>query len=181
MDEVFRATEDLQALYNALESELLPSSIVFDDAEMDYNLAIKSALETLSTNYLSEELDYEDIESSITDEDLRKADKELEEFYIAHPEMDTRPGSQIPEGMSQEEFLEAMEVSINEFGEIIRPSRNIEQNDVLMDWLNNGNSSSPLKKCEGQLSKLEKEALTISEAEALISKQTEKEGQDIGE
>lgn len=185
MDEVFRATEDLQALYNALESELLPSSIVFDDGEMNHNLAIKSALKTLSENYLYEDLEYEDIESyeeqpSITDEDLREADEELEEFYAAHPEMDSRPDSQIPEGMSQEEFLEAMGVSINEFGEIIRPARNIEQDNVVMDWLNS-RKSSPLKNREEQLSKLEKEALTISEAEALIDKQTEKEGQDIGE
>ena len=34
---------------------------------------------------------------------------------------------------------------------------------------------------EEELSALEAEAKTISEAEALIDKQTEKEGQDIGE
>lgn len=180
MDEVFRATEDLSELYNALESELFPSSIVFDDAEMNHNEIIKLALETLSENYLHEDLDYEDIEPSITNEDLIAADKELEEFYVAHPEMDSRPNSQIPEGMSEEKFLEAMGASINEFGEIIRPERHIEQDDVVMDWLNSG-KSSPLKDREEQLSKLEKEALTISEAEALIDKQTEKEGQNIGE
>lgn len=47
--------------------------------------------------------------------------------------------------------------------------------------MQNSGKGSPLKNREEQLSKLEKEALTISEAEALINKQTEKEGQDIGE
>lgn len=50
-----------------------------------------------------------------------------------------------------------------------------------IDDLQISGKSSPLKNREEQLSKLEKEALTISEAEALIDKQTEKEVQDIGE
>lgn len=43
MDEVFRAVEDLSELYDALEGELLPDSIVFDDAEMNHNLTIREA------------------------------------------------------------------------------------------------------------------------------------------
>ena len=82
--------------------------------------------------------------------------------------------------MSIEEYSEAMGVHINEFGEIIRPQKSIEQNDELVAWLKGG-KTSPLKTREEKLSKLEKEAKTISEAEALIDKQTEKEGQDIGE
>ncbi len=181
MDEVFRATYDLQELYDALKSELLPDSIIFDDDEMYHNSVIKEALEKLSKDYLHEELDYDPYEEqqSITDEDLRNADEELEEFYAEHPKEDNRPDSQIPEGMSQEEYLEAMGVSINEFGEIIRP-RNAELDKDLIDWLNGG-QSSPLKKREEQLSKLETEAKTISEAEALIDKQNAKEGQNIGE
>ena len=185
MDEVFRATDDLQELYDALESELFPSEIVFDDAEMNQNLIIQQALDKLSKNYLYEELDYEDIESyeeqpSLTDEDLREADEELEEFYAEHSEEDDRPDSQIPEGMSQEEYLETMGVSINEFGEIIRPNNQTKPDKELMDWLNSGNSS-PLKKRKEQLAKLEKEALTISKAEALIDRQNAKEGQNRGE
>lgn len=181
MNEIFRGTDDLQALYEALEDELLPDSIVFDDSEMNHNLTIKEALRTLSEDYLHDELEYEDEEQPvITLEDLTEADKELEEFYTEHPEMDNRPDSQIPEGMSMEEYSEAMGVHINEFGEIIRPQKSIEQDEELMAWLN-GSKMSPLKTREEQLSKLEKEAKTISEAEALIDKQTEKEGQDIGE
>lgn len=181
MNEIFRGTDDLQALYEALEDELLPDSIVFDDSEMNYNLTIKEALRILSEDYLHDELEYEDEEQPvITLEDLTEADIELEEFYTEHPEMDNRPDSQIPEGMSVEEYSEAMGVHINEFGEIIRPQKSIEQNDELVAWLNSG-KMSPLKTREEQLSKLEKEAKTISEAEALIDKQTEKEGQDIGE
>ena len=181
MNEIFRGTDDLQALYEALEDELLPDSIVFDDSEMNDNLTIKEALRTLSEDYLHDELEYEDEEQPvITLEDLTEADKELEEFYTEHPEMDNRPDSQIPEGMSMEEYSEAMGVHINEFGEIIRPQKSIEQDEELMAWLN-GSKMSPLKTREEQLSKLEKEAKTISEAEALIDKQTEKEGQDIGE
>ena len=181
MNEIFRGTDDLQALYEALEDELLPDSIVFDDSEMNHNLTIKEALRTLSEDYLHDELEYEDEEQPvITLEDLTEADKELEEFYTEHPEMDNRPDSQIPEGMSMEEYSEAMGVHINEFGEIIRPQKSIEQDEELRAWLN-GSKMSPLKTREEQLSKLEKEAKTISEAEALIDKQTEKEGQDIGE
>lgn len=181
MNEIFRGTDDLQALYEALEAELLPDSIVFDDSEMNNNLIIEEALRTLSKDYLHDELEYEDEEEPvITLEDLTEADIELEEFYTEHPEMDNRPDSQIPEGMSIEEYSEAMEVHINEFGEIIRPQKSIEQNDELVAWLNGG-KISPLKTREEKLSKLEKEAKTISEAETLIDKQTEKEGQDIGE
>lgn len=181
MNEIFRGTDDLQALYEALEAELLPDSIVFDDSEMNHNLTIEEALRTLSKDYLHDELEYEDeAEPVITLEDLKEADIELEEFYTEHPEMDNRPDSQIPEGMSIEEYSEAMGVHINEFGEIIRPQKSIEQDEELMAWIN-GSKISPLKTREEQLSKLEKEAKTISEAEALIHKQTEKEGQNIGE
>lgn len=181
MNEIFRGTDDLQSLYEALEAELLPDSIVFDDSEMNNNLIIEEALRTLSKDYLHDELEYEEEEEPvITLEDLTEADIELEEFYTEHPEMDNRPDSQIPEGMSIEEYSEAMGVHINEFGEIIKPQKSIEQNDELVAWLKGG-KTSPLKTREEKLSKLEKEAKTISEAEALIDKQTEKEGQDIGE
>ena len=43
------------------------------------------------------------------------------------------------------------------------------------------NNRSILQQREEELSTLEAEAKTIAEAEALIDKQTEKEGQDIGE
>lgn len=181
MNEIFRGTDDLQSLYEALEAELLPDSIVFDDSEMNNNLIIEEALRTLSKDYLYDELEYEEEEEPvITLEDLTEADIELEEFYTEHPEMDNRPDSQLPEGMSIEEYSEAIGVHINEFGEIIRPQKSIEQNDELVAWLKGG-KTSPLKTREEKLSKLEKEAKTISEAEALIDKQTEKEGQDIGE
>jgi len=181
MNEIFRGTDDLQSLYEALEAELLPDNIVFDDSEMNNNLIIEEALRTLSKDYLHDELEYEEEEEPvITLEDLTEADIELEEFYTEHPEMDNRPDSQLPEGMSIEEYSEAMGVHINEFGEIIRPQKSIEQNDELVAWLKGG-KTSPLKTREEKLSKLEKEAKTISEAEALIDKQTEKEGQDIGE
>ena len=181
MNEIFRSTDDLQALYDALEDELIPDRIVFDDAEMNHNLTIKEALKTLSTDFLYDEPEYEDEEQPvITLEDLIEADRELEEFYAEHPEMDNRPDSQIPEGMSMEEYSEAMDVHIDEFEEIIRPQKSIEQDEELMAWLN-GSKMSPLKTREEQLSKLEKEAKIISEAEALIDKQAEKEGQDIGE
>lgn len=172
MDEVFRATSDLQALYEALKNEIYPDGIVFDDAEMNQNLIIKQALETLEKDYLQEEVDYgyEEIES-ITDEDLKEAEDELEDFYSQHPELDDRPDSKMPAGMS-----------INEFGEIIRTGEQEEKATIppeVEKWLNS--RSSPLKKREEQLSTLEKEAKTIKEAEALIDKQNAKEDQSIGE
>lgn len=184
MDEVFRTTDDLQALYEALENELLPDNIVFDDAEMNHNSIIKDALEKLSKNYmLDENLDYVDEEVvSITDEDLKEADEQVEEFFAEHPELDDRPDSQIPEGMSTDEYAEAIGVTINEFGEIIREGKQETKTSIpseLEEWLNGG--MSPLKKREEELSKLEKEEKTISEAEALIDKQNAKKGQSIGE
>lgn len=188
MDEVFRATGDLSELYDALESELLPDSIVFDDAEMNHNLKIREALTTLEKDYLYEEPEYVDLELEgyelgLTSDDLREAEEELEEFYAEHPEADNRPNSQMPEGMSIEEYSEAMGVHINEFGEIIRPSgQENAKNDIspeLSAWLNG--ESTPLKKREEQLVALEEEAKTISEAEALIDKQNAKEDQSIGE
>ena len=188
MDEVFRATGDLSELYGALESELLPDSIVFDDAEMNHNLKIREALTTLEKDYLYEEPEYVDLELEgyelgLTSDDLREAEEELEEFYAEHPEADNRPNSQMPEGMSIEEYSEAMGVHINEFGEIIRPSgQENAKSDIspeLSAWLNG--ESTPLKKREEQLVALEEEAKTISEAEALIDKQNAKEDQSIGE
>ncbi len=184
MDDVFRTTDDLQALYEALESELLPDNIVFDDAEMYHNSIIKDALEKLSKNYvLDENLDYLDEEVvSITDEDLKEADEQVEEFFAEHPELDDRPDSQIPEGMSTDEYAEEIGVTINEFGEIIREGKQETKTSIpseLEEWLNGG--MSPLKKREEELSKLEKEEKTISEAEALIDKQNAKKGQSIGE
>lgn len=183
MDDVFRTTDDLQALYEALESELLPDNIVFDDAEMYHNSIIKDTLEKLSKNYvLDENLDYLDEEVvSITDEDLKEADEQVEEFFAEHPELDDRPDSQIPEGMSTDEYAEAIGVTINEFGEIIREGKQETKTSIpseLEEWLNGG--MSPLKKREEELSKLEKEEKTISEAEALIDKQNAKKGQSIG-
>lgn len=181
MDEVFRATGDLSELYDALESELLPDSIVFDDAEMNHNLKIREALTTLEKDYLYEEPEYVDLELEgyelgLTSDDLREAEEELEEFYAEHPEADNRPNSQMPEGMSIEEYSEAMGVHINEFGEIIRPSgQENAKSDIspeLSAWLNG--ESTPLKKREEQLVALEEEAKTISEAEALIDKQMQK-------
>ncbi len=188
MDEVFRATGDLSELYDALESELLPDSIVFDDAEMNHNLKIREALTTLEKDYLYEEPEYVDLELEgyelgLTSDDLREAEEELEEFYAEHPEANNRPNSQMPEGMSIEEYSEAMGVHINEFGEIIRPSgQENAKSDIspeLSAWLNG--ESTPLKKREEQLVALEEEAKTISEAEALIDKQNAKEDKSIGE
>lgn len=184
MDEVFRTTDDLQGLYEMLENEIYSDNIVFDDAEMNHNSIIKDALEKLSKNYvLDENLDYLDEEVvSITGEDLKEADEQVEEFFAEHPELDDRPDSQIPEGMSTDEYAEAIGVTINEFGEIIREGKQETKTSIpseLEEWLNGG--MSPLKKREEELSKLEKEEKTISEAEALIDKQNAKKGQSIGE
>lgn len=183
MDEIFRSTDDLDALYVALESELLPDGIVFDDAEMYHNSVISEALEKLSRDYLYEEPPYGDLDLEAETETefdfLSEAEEELEEFYAEHPEFDNRPDSQIPEGMSIDEFSEAMGASINEFGEIIRPAgQDSTKSDIppeLLAWLNE--ESTPLKKREEQLVALEEEAKTISEAEALISKQNQKAGE----
>ena len=95
MDEVFRTTDDLQGLYEMLENEIYSDNIVFDDAEMNHNSIIKDALEKLSKNYvLDENLDYLDEEVvSITDEDLKEADEQVEEFFAEHPEYQRKNGN----------------------------------------------------------------------------------------
>ena len=172
MDEIFRENiDDLQELYEVLENEIYPDNIVFDDAEMNHNLIIREALDNLSRNYeVDEDLDYVDVALgtgdeevvSITDEDLKEADEQVEEFFAEHPELDDRPDSQIPEGMSTDEYAEAIGVTINEFGEIIREGKQETKTSIpseLEEWLNGG--MSPLKKREEELSKLEKEEKTI--------------------
>lgn len=112
---------------------------------------------------------HEDSNSITRNEEARtniETDEALEEFYLENPDMDDRPDSPIPEGMSIEEYSEAMETYINEFGEIIRP------NNLVM---------SSLQQKETELASLKAEEKTISEVETLIKKQKEKEGQDIGE
>ena len=51
----------------------------------------------------------------------------------------------------------------------------------LIDFAINGRNVAKLSSRESELSSLEAEEKTITEAEALIEKQNEKEGQDIGE
>ena len=179
MDEIFRENiDDLQELYEVLESELLPDNSPLDDAGVYHNSTIREAMDTLSRNYeVDENLDYVDVAlgtgdeevSEITDEDLKIADEQSDEFYAEHPEMDDRPDSQKPEG-----------ISINEFGKIIREGKQETTiSPELEEWLNGG--MSPLKKREEELSSLEAEEKTISEAEALLDKQTAKEGKNKGE
>jgi len=175
MDEIFRENiDDLQELYEVLESELLPDNSLLDDVGVYHNSTIREAMDNLSRNYeVDENLDYVDVAldtgdeevSEITDEDLKIADEQLDEFYAEHPEMDDRPDSVI---------------SINEFGEIIREGKQETTiSPELEEWLNGG--MSPLKKREEELSSLEAEEKTISEAEALVDKQTAKEGKNKGE
>ena len=68
----------------------------------------------------------------------------------------------------KEDFVSSKEnengYEINEYGEIIRP-----------------NNKTPLQQKEDELSSLEEEEKTISEAEALIKKEMDKKGKDIGE
>lgn len=249
MDEIFRSTDDLQELYEALENEMYPDDAVLDDAEVYTNSIIEEALGKLSRDYLYEEADYEldlfEEQPEITIDDLREADEELEEFYAENPKMDDRPDSPIPEGMSIEEFSEAMGAYINEFGEIIRPTQTtvqqngktfsiygdifteeqiieginedafyyydiidvIRQNEKirslvflklisldydspeykdykpLLDEINSirmmeyEQKQSPLQQREKQLTVLEAEEKTITEAEALIEKQVQKTGE----
>lgn len=112
--------------------------------------------------------DYDEATIAKAFESKRQArlEDELEKFFEEHPDMDDRPDSQIPEGMRPEEYSEAMGISINEFEEIIR---------------NQKTKLTPLQQKEAELSALEAKEKKILEEEALMNKQKQKEGQDIGE
>ena len=95
------------------------------------------------------ELDY--------DYDEIKNEREDESFYIdEYEEMDSRPNTK-PKDEHKEETI----------------------SPILKQWLDEGKSKTPLQQKEEELSALEAEEKTISEAEALIEEQ--KEGQDKGE
>lgn len=138
MDEIFRENiDDLQELYEVLESELLPDNSPLDDAGVYHNSTIREAMDNLSRNYeVDENLDYVDVA-------LGTGDEEVSDESIREGKQETT----------------------------ISPE--------LEEWLNGG--MSPLKKREEELSSLEAEEKTISEAEALVDKQTAKEGKNKGE
>ena len=87
MDEIFRTTNDLQGLYKALQNELYPANIVFDDSEAYHNSIITEALKKLSKNVvLDEDLEAADelaeLDLGLTDESspLQKREKKLSEL-----------------------------------------------------------------------------------------------------
>lgn len=138
--------------------------------EQGYNLAELYRGTALTDEYKKYGYKYDSNSKTISPiEEIRaqiESEEELERFYIDNPDFDDRPDSLIPEGISSEEYEEIAGAYINEFGEIVRQERQ---------------KISLLQHMETTLSSLEEEEKTISETEKLIDKQTEKEGQDIGE
>lgn len=171
---------DITLIASILEEH--PGSLSFvekvleqNDKTLDISALVDYLVNEIDEPYFDSDYGYEDVEGkkrvlkelNYDYEEIKAAEREEDDFYI------------------------------NEYGEIIRPTDekidstpDIELKDEhkeksidpeLKQWLNGGESKTPLKQREDELSSLEAEAKTIDEAEELIDKQAEKEGQDIGE
>lgn len=159
-EEIIAASENVSELYALVEEELIPDGQINDDGDVDNNLQVRKILQKI-TGYMHNDPNHdiwENVWEKFSD-DMRslsrnkreasarfdiEADEELDDFYLKNPEMDDRPDSQIPEGMTQEEYFEAMGVSINEFGEIIRsepsPKKTIKEmseEELTQIWVDN--------------------------------------------
>lgn len=134
-------------------------------------------------DYLVDEIDEPYFDSDYGYEDVEEKKRVLKELGYDYEEI-------------KDSEREEDDFYINEYGEIIRPgdeeidttSKEPSDKDQeekidpeLEEWLNGGKSKTPLQQREEELSSLEAEEKTISEAEKLISKQTEKEDSDKGE
>ncbi len=87
-------------------------------------------------------------------------------------------GEKLPYSTFRTDYFDKLDELDLKLMEIRRLDRSKQKADTKhMDWLNSDNSS-PLKKREKQLTKLEKEAKQYDEE---INRQNEQEGQDIGE
>lgn len=125
----------------------------------------------------------------ISFDDLKAADDKLEDIFAENPEWDDRPDSQISDGMTQEEYFEAMGVSINEFGEIIRSETEVEYDEDFLDSSDKKQVEFFLQKYQTQKETLETELketqLKINEMESEMhrtgSSELEPEYQEIFE
>lgn len=80
---------------------------------------------------------------------MEGTDKELEDFYEQHPELDDRPESPIPEGMSPEEYSEVMEGE-----EIIRSEDSLKGRKVLVSEVEELAKNTPKQIREGALNEV---------------------------
>jgi len=177
-EEIIAASDNVAELYALVEEELIPDGQINDDGDVDNNLQVRKILQKI-TGYMHNDPNHdiwENVWEKFSDDmhslsrnkreasarfDI-EADEELDDFYLKNPEMDDRPDSPIPAGMSEEEFAEIMGSYINECGEIVIPE---------------GVRITPLQQREYELSGLEREGKVITEAEKLIAKQNQKTGE----
>lgn len=194
-DEIMAVTNNLSELYDLVQDEFLPDGAITDDADIENNNQVRQALQSIS-DYLHNDLYYEDWEQY---EEAMQDKKETEEFfkslddeigYGSTPEQlrefCERHGYNFDEIYSAETLKDRYEYYGYDYdidsNSVTRSVKGKEQDNAFLDWLEGKNDKqSPLQKRENELASLEAEEKTIAEAEALIEKQTEKEGQDIGE
>lgn len=193
-DEIMAVTDNLSELYEFVQDELIPDGLIYDDGDIRENVQVRQALQTIS-DYLHE--DFDDWEQY---EDFRQERKEREYFF---EELDHEIGyGATPEQLR--EFCERYGYNFDEIystetlkdrykyygydynidsNSVTRIVKDKEQgNNAFSNWLEGGKKTeSPLKDRETELASLEAEEKTIAETEALIDRQTQKEGQDIGE
>lgn len=195
-DAIMSVTDNLSELYDLVHDELIPDGQIYDDVDIRNNMQVKQALQSIS-GYLHNDLDFDDweqYEEAMQDrEETKKFFESLDDEigYGSPPEQLRKfceiHGYNLDEIYSAEALKKRYEywgydydIDSNSVTEIVRGKQ--QENNAFLDWLEGKNDEqSPLQKRETELASLEAEEKTIAEAEALIEKQTEKEGQDIGE
>lgn len=138
---------------------------------LDVSALVDYLVDEIDEPYFDSDYGYEDVvekkrvlkELGYDYEEIKDAEREEDDFYINEYGEIIRQGNEEVESTSKSNEEHSKESIDSE----------------LEQWLNGGKSKTPLQQKEEELSALEKEEKTISEAEALIDQQ--KEGQDIGE
>lgn len=194
-DEIFQVIsleeKDMDEFYNAVKSNILPNEVITEDYDIEYNESVQKALELIA-----EHCGYASISAYEFDEDSRETQKR---HYEEIRDFQNRLDDEIAYGATPDELREYCEMygykleewydmdtlqeKYKHYGYEYNPEDNSmskivkekqPQNQAFLDWLEGGDKkTTPLQQKETELSSLEVEAKTISEAEALIDRQNE--------
>lgn len=186
-DEIFAVTDNLSELYDEVSYQLVPEGQITDDGDLKNNYQVNEALKKI-TEYLHEDLYFDDWEQYNESKEARKKvenfqDKLVDEIaYGATPDELREYCELYGEKLEEWYDVDTLKSLYESYGYDYNPEDNSiskivrekPQSKEFLDWLEGGSS---LQKKEKELSALEAEAKTISEAEALVDKQNAKQGE----
>lgn len=184
--------KDMDEFYTAVKGNILPHEAITEDYDIAYNESVQTALASIA-----EHCGYASISAYEFDEDSRDAQKR---HYEEIKDFQDRLDDEISYGATPDELREYCEMygykleewydmdtlqekykhygyeyntEDNSISQIVKEKQ--PQNQAFLDWLEGKEKkTTSLQQKEAELSSLEAEAKTISEAEALIDKQEEK-------